>query len=51
MKRISKNFTWSIFECFVPCDVLQDLVPFAQFRKREKHPWRSVTFTTSNTPP
>ena len=25
-------------------DVLRDLVPFAQFKKREKHPWRSVTF-------
>ena len=26
------------------CNVLRDLVPFAQFKKREKHPWRSVTF-------
>ena len=26
------------------CDVLRDLVPFAQFKKREKHLWRSVTF-------
>ena len=25
-------------------DVLRDLVPFVQFKKREKHPWRSVTF-------
>ena len=39
------------------CDVLRDLVPFAQLRKREKHPWRSATFsnasnfTKSNTPP
>ena len=32
-------------------DVLRDLVPFVQFKKREKHPWRSVTFSTkSNTP-
>ena len=33
---------------------LRDLVPFVQFKKREKHPWRSVTFsnfTESNTPP
>ena len=30
------------------CDVLRDLVTFAQFKKREKHPWRSVNF---NTPP
>ena len=26
------------------CDALRDLVPFVQFRKREKHLWRSVTF-------
>ena len=24
---------------------LRDLVPFIQFKKREKHPWRSVTFS------
>ena len=24
---------------------LHDLVPFVQFKKREKHPWRSVTFS------
>ena len=29
---------------FYLCDVLCDLVPFVQFKKREKHPWRSVTF-------
>ena len=38
------------------CDVLHDLVPFVQSKKREKHLWRSVTFDTksvtrSNTPP
>ena len=27
------------------CDVLRDLVPFLQFKKREKHPWRIVTFS------
>ena len=27
------------------CDALRDLVPFIQFKKREKHPWRSVTFS------
>ena len=38
-------------------DALRDLLPFAQFKKREKHPWRSVTlllvcnFTKSNTLP
>ena len=26
------------------CDVLFDLVPFLQFEKREKRPWRCVTF-------
>ena len=26
------------------CGALHDLVPFVQFKKREKHPWRSVTF-------
>ena len=25
--------------------VLHDLVPFGQFRKREKHSWKSVTFS------
>ena len=39
------------------CGALHDLVPSAQFRKREKHPWRSVNFskacnfTKINTPP
>ena len=27
------------------CDKLCDLLPFAQFKKCEKHPWRSVTFS------
>ena len=26
------------------CDELRDLVPFVPFKKREKHPWRSVNF-------
>ena len=26
------------------CDALRDLVPFAHIKKREKHPWKSVTF-------
>ena len=26
-------------------DVLCDLVSFVQFKKHEKHPWRSVTFS------
>ena len=27
------------------CDVLRDLVLFVQFKKRVKHPWRSVTLS------
>ena len=27
------------------CDAMRDLVPFVQFKKREKHPWISVTFS------
>ena len=26
-------------------DALRDLVPSAQFKKLEKHPWRSVNFS------
>ena len=26
-------------------DALRDLVPFVQFKKPEKHPWRSITFS------
>ena len=27
------------------CDALRDLVPFVQFKKREKHPWRGVNLS------
>ena len=27
------------------CDALRDLVSFVQIKKREKHPWRNVTFS------
>ena len=27
------------------CDALRDLVPFSQFKKREKHPWRIITLS------
>ena len=44
---------------FNNCDALRDLAPFVQFKKREKYPWKSVTFrkvtfsnfTKSNSPP
>ena len=29
------------------CGALSDLVPFVQFKKREKHPWRSVNFSVN----
>ena len=28
------------------CGALRDLVPFVQFKKRDKHPWKSVNFST-----
>ena len=28
---------------FYICEALRNLVPFVQFKKHEKHPWRSVT--------
>ena len=30
---------------FIQWDVLRDLVPFLHFKKLEKHPWRSGTFS------
>ena len=39
----SETFMIKIFDKL--CDVLRDLVPIVQFKKREKHPWRSVTFS------
>ena len=30
---------------------LRDLVLFVQFKRREKHPWSTVTFSLVNTPP
>ena len=27
------------------CGALRDLVPFIQFKKREKYPWKSVAFS------
>ena len=41
MEKISCKFIIHFFLC----GALTDLVPFAQFKKREKHPWRSVTFS------
>ena len=34
------------------CDLLRDLIPFTQFKKRKKHPWSSAAcnFNKSSTP-
>ena len=34
-----------VIRCDDGSDTLRRLVPFVQFRKREKHPWRSVAFS------
>ena len=39
--RVNPYFYWTTYNC----DALRDLVPFAQFKRREKHPWRSVDFS------
>ena len=38
------NLAYGFFSKKSLSDSLRDLVPFVQFKKREKHPWRSVTF-------
>ena len=42
---IIQNRSDSIFSSYSICDVLRDLVLFVQFKKREKHPLRSITFS------
>ena len=32
---------------WLKCGALRDVVPFVQFKKREKHLWRSVNFSVS----
>ena len=49
-------FNFSKTNSQIICDVLRDLVPSAQFKKREKHPWRRVNFSKvaglkGNSPP
>ena len=51
---LSTNFKAAISEAsnqwvininiILKCDALRDLVPFVQFKKREKHPWKSVNY-------
>ena len=38
-------FQFSRIDSKLWCDFLRDLVPFVQFKKREKHIWRSVIFS------
>ena len=48
---VTTGVKWIPFTHII-CDALHDLVPFVQFKKREKHPWRSVTLVTRiNSPP
>ena len=42
-KKIYSVLNNQIFSVYNICDALRDLVPFAQFKKREKHPLRSAT--------
>ena len=36
--------SYTLWFLILICDALRDLVPFVQFKKREKHPWRRVNF-------
>ena len=36
---------WISREEKTKCGALRDLVPFVQFKKREKHSWRSANFS------
>ena len=42
---IIRNLTEPLLICYSICDALRDLVPYVQFKKREKHSWRNVTFS------
>ena len=50
-KQVVHAFLWDIMFrdrrqiLFLICDALRDLVAFVQFKKREKYPWRGVTFS------
>ena len=40
-----KEFMFQILSLLLIWDALHDLVPFVQFKKCEKRPWKSVTFS------
>ena len=39
-ESLGKKFSWETFQCDASCNFM----PFRQFKKREKHPWRSDAF-------
>ena len=42
----TKSSVTDVFKVLWPIfGALSDLVPFVQFKKRKKHPWRSVNFS------
>ena len=45
-QRISKYYERDMgFPLDNNCGVLCDFIPFLQFKKREKHPWKNVNFS------
>ena len=43
---VNNKFSAKIFKDSLRCDALRVLISFVQFKKREKHSWRSVTFSS-----
>ena len=44
-RKFSEILVKHLGEPFLICDALGDLVSSIQFKKRETHPWRNVTFS------
>ena len=42
---VGRSLQAQFFISEIICDLLRDLVPFVQFKKREEYSWRSVTFS------
>ena len=45
LDKDSLNVLKNVFKFPDLCDTLRGFVPFVQFEKREKTPWKSVTFS------
>ena len=43
MQNVFRNFHITLICCKHIRDALRDLVPYVEFKKHGKHPWRSVT--------